>query len=55
MNTIVTLDEATHIYTDNYGKTYLSVSAFLGLFSKKFDREGKMNEINISLNIKTIF
>ena len=40
MNTIVTLDEATHIYTDNYGKTYLSVSAFLGLFSKKFDREG---------------
>lgn len=38
--TIVTLDEATHQYTDNYGKSYMSVSAFLSLFSKKFDREG---------------
>ncbi len=37
---IVTLDEATHTYTDNLGRTYLSVSKFLDLFSKKFDREG---------------
>lgn len=38
--TIVTLDEATHVYTDNHGQTYTSVSHFLGQFSKKFDREG---------------
>lgn len=40
MSTIVSLEESTHKYTDNFGKTYLSVSEFLNLFSKKFDRQG---------------
>jgi len=38
--TIVTLNEETHVYTDNHGKTYISVSQLLGQFQKKFDREG---------------
>jgi hypothetical protein len=40
MSTIVTLDESSHTYSDNHGNSYQSVSAFLGLFSKKFDRLG---------------
>ncbi len=40
MNTIVTLNEESHTYTDNYGRYYESVSSFLSSFSKKFDREG---------------
>jgi len=39
MSNIVTLNEETHTYTNQYGQEYLSVSKFLGLFSKKFDRE----------------
>jgi len=40
MKTIVTLDETTHSYSDNFGNSYESMSHFLGSFSKKFDREG---------------
>lgn len=39
MSTIVTLDESSHTYSDNHGNSYQSVSAFLGMFQKKFDRE----------------
>tara|TARA_R110000868_G_scaffold72528_1_gene211294 strand:+ start:86 stop:862 length:777 start_codon:yes stop_codon:yes gene_type:complete len=39
MKTIVTLDEASHTYTDNYGRSYLSVSKFIELFFKKFDKD----------------
>jgi hypothetical protein len=38
--TIVTLNEETHVYTDNHNRIYTSVSQLLSQFSKKFDREG---------------
>lgn len=40
MSSIVTLNEETHVYTNQHGEEYLSVSKFLGLFQKQFDREG---------------
>lgn len=53
---IVSLDEATHIYTDNLGRTYQSVSKFLEMFSKKFDREGisKMSAIKAGVSQEEI-
>jgi hypothetical protein len=40
LDNFVTLEPESHIYTDKDGGTYLSVSKFLDLFSKKFDRMG---------------
>lgn len=40
MSSIVGLNEDTHVYTNQHGEEYLSVSKFLGLFQKQFDREG---------------
>ncbi len=36
----VSMDEATHTYSDPEGNIYQSMSKFLEMFSKKFDREG---------------
>ena len=35
----MSLEESTHSYTDKDGRTYQSMSKFLDLFTKKFDRE----------------
>ena len=40
MATTVFLKDDTHQYFDNHGVEYQSVSSFLNLFSKKFDKEG---------------
>lgn len=40
LDSFVKLEPISHTYKDGDGQEYLSVSKFLGLFSKKFDREG---------------
>jgi len=56
LDNYVTLEPESHIYTDKDGGQYLSVSKFLELFSKKFDRMGisKMSAIKKGISQEEI-